>query len=160
MSGQALCTDGVKLFCCLYAMMDKGLCSVFAVCLAFFLSHSGHISLLYGRVVAVFSWHHITGCLSTVAPVCPAPLNQVIHTFKKRKKEKKRKQSSAGSIRQPLVPPRQSLVCQCAFISQIHYRISQSCGFYMLLLSGAKKCNLDNNKLWLVLWTLRSKLFA
>lgn len=23
--------------------------------------------------------------------------------------------------------------------SQIHYRISQSCGFYMLLLSGAKK---------------------
>lgn len=82
-------------------MMDKGLCSVFAVCLAFFLSHSGHISLLYGRVVAVFSWHHITGCLSTVAPVCPAPLNQVIHTFKKEKRKRKEnnlQQARYGSL--------------------------------------------------------------
>lgn len=83
-SGQTHSTDGVKLFCCLFAMMDKVLCSVFAVCLIF-LSHSGHISLLYGRrsrwVFFLVASHHWL-CLSTVALSAPL-LSAQWYTHKK-----------------------------------------------------------------------------
>lgn len=88
-SGQTRSIDVVKLFCCLFAMMDEGLSSVFffSVCpFFFFLSHSGHISLLYSQRSGCFCGITSLAVSQHCGPVCPAPLSTVMHTFKKKTK--------------------------------------------------------------------------
>lgn len=88
-SGQTRSIDVVKLFCCLFAMMDEGLSSVlfFSVCpFFFFLSHSGHISLLYSQRSGCFCGITSLAVSQHCGPVCPAPLSAVMHTFKKNPK--------------------------------------------------------------------------
>lgn len=88
---------------------------VSAVCLAtfsFFLTHSGHISLLYG-FFCVASHHWLW--LTTVAPFGPAPLSTVIHI---------KKQSSPSMMKHDLAAPCQTALCQRVFPSHFHCRMS------------------------------------
>lgn len=82
-SGQTRSIAGVKLFCCLFAMMDKAPCSVFAACLVFFEATLDTLVYFMADVPAVFSVaSHRWLCLSTVAPSAPL-LSAQWYTHKK-----------------------------------------------------------------------------
>lgn len=82
-------TTVVKLFCCLFAVMDKVLGLFFVPpCpppFLFFGSHSGHISLLDGRRSGCFCGITSLAVSQHGGPVCPASLCTAMHTLKKKK---------------------------------------------------------------------------
>lgn len=70
--------DVVKLFCCLFAMMDEGsqLCFFlffFLSDLLYFWSRPGHISPLYGQGPGCFCGITSLAASRPGGPVCPAP---------------------------------------------------------------------------------------